>query len=273
MQQPPILGADEPLESAAEKFFRYDCLQVQGMLPAGRCRFFRQMVERIFADDDARAEAGLISDESEQRQYTNGWIWETRFAQAAEGAFCFEDIVASRRLWAILTELCGKHWRPIEPSQLRRMSPRRKSSRFLGSETSPHIDAQWGVEEKFTINVWTPLTACGVDAPGLELLLAPAEIIREIGQYDSTIPMDPPGPGGISPRINYRAFERDVLRRTFDADRFWTPENNVGDVLLFSNWCLHSTAITERMSKTRISLEFRVAADSFDSPLRRPGGQ
>jgi ectoine hydroxylase-related dioxygenase (phytanoyl-CoA dioxygenase family) len=81
---------------------------------------------------------------------------------------------------------------------------------------------------------WIALNACGMDAPGLEIvmerfaqLLPPAELTEA------------------------------NIRRRFAAERVWRPVMEPGDALLFSGDILHRTNVSPQMKNDRTSLELR----------------
>jgi len=96
------------------------------------------------------------------------------------------------------------------------------------------------------ITCWIPLTPCGVEAPGLELvtrraesLLAPAELTA------------------------------DRVRGCFATEEFWRPAMKPGDALLFHGSVLHRTHVTPAMTKDRTSIELRFfAADNLPARLK-----
>src|SRR5437764_13009699 len=81
---------------------------------------------------------------------------------------------------------------------------------------------------------WIALGACGLEAPGLEIvtrrlegLLAPAELVDE--------------------RVQAR----------FAPEEFWRPVMEAGDAVLFRGDILHRTHVTPAMTKDRTSIELR----------------
>lgn len=85
------------------------------------------------------------------------------------------------------------------------------------------------------ITCWIPLTDCGRDRPGLQL------IRRNLNQL-----------------LHYDYLNEDQLRQCFAPDEFWTPQMTLGDMLIFLNGTLHKTYVTESMTQDRISVELRV---------------
>jgi len=95
------------------------------------------------------------------------------------------------------------------------------------------------------LTCWVPLTDCGDDAPGLELiacrqesLLAPVELMHE------------------------------RLAARFDEQEFWRPRMGTGDALLFCGDLLHRTHAAAHMNRDRVSVELRLLAQAWAVPDR-----
>jgi hypothetical protein len=89
------------------------------------------------------------------------------------------------------------------------------------------------------VTAWIPLTPCGVDAPGLELLEGSRDALY------STESLRDPDPG--SPR--------------------WTPSMEAGDVMLMSGRKVHRTHVTGGMGAVRTCIELRFVS-AEDPPQR-----
>lgn len=93
------------------------------------------------------------------------------------------------------------------------------------------------------VNVWTPLTTCGVDAPSLELMarrtgrVLPTSTVE--GAYNQL---------EITPETVYREFAPEV--------RFY-PKPEVGDCVLFLGSTVHRSHIAPGMTRDRVSAELR----------------
>jgi hypothetical protein len=262
----PELRASDDIRKIRDAFFMSDCVLLRGLLKPKKLEYFYKKCVEIYAKDDNEYHAGRRADDMWLREYQCGWIWEDRLRHETGGAFSYEDITFNKRLYDILQSIIGSDWQQTSASQIRRMAPVRDKN--WGSTTTYHLDAQWGIDHLYIVNVWVPFTPCGHTAPGLEFLLTPAADIRAYSQYDPSIPLEPAGPGGVSPRMNYDLFEPAEIKKHYAAESFWAPSMNPGDVILFSNWCTHRTWITPDMDQTRISLEWRLRLDSFDTSLR-----
>jgi len=262
----PEMGSDDDLRTIRDIFFVHDCVLIRRLLNPARLKFFRALCDTIYVEDDRRMQAGQLPPDL-VREYQNGWIWEPRLRKETGGVFGYEDIVLNKKLFAFLNLILSDAWYTAAASQIRRMPPRAEDYQW-GSQTSYHLDAQWGDDRHYHLNVWVPFTPCGVSAAGLEFLLTPADTIRRYGRYDPGIPSEPKTWNGASPRMDYGLFALDILQQQFHPQRFWAPRFEVGDVVIFSNWCAHRTALLPAMTDMRISLEWRVFVNSFDTPLR-----
>ena len=82
---------------------------------------------------------------------------------------------------------------------------------------------------------WIPLTPCGVDAPGLELITTPVERL-----VPPSLLADP------------------QLGGMFANENCQQPRMNPGDALLFRGSVLHRTFVTPEMTRDRTSIELRL---------------
>jgi phytanoyl-CoA dioxygenase PhyH len=97
------------------------------------------------------------------------------------------------------------------------------------------------------LNVWIPLDACGVGAPGLELVM---ESWRELL---SPSPLEQPRFAVDHARLD----EASVLD-AFAAEAFWRPRFAPGDAMLFSGSTIHRTYVNAAMGADRMSIEIRL---------------
>ncbi len=96
------------------------------------------------------------------------------------------------------------------------------------------------------VTCWIALDACGVEAPGLELM---TERLTELL---------PPS-----------ELADDRVRRRFSADHVWRPAMQAGDALLFQGDVLHRTHVTPAMMRDRTSIELRFfAAENIPTRLK-----
>jgi ectoine hydroxylase-related dioxygenase (phytanoyl-CoA dioxygenase family) len=85
------------------------------------------------------------------------------------------------------------------------------------------------------ITCWIPLTTCGRQSPGIQLITQHLEQL-----------------------VYYTYLNKVRLLELFDSHQFWSPEMTLGDVLIFLNGTLHQTYLTQSMKQDRLSLELRL---------------
>ncbi len=85
------------------------------------------------------------------------------------------------------------------------------------------------------LTCWIPLDACGRDSPGLEFVRGRQEAL-----------------------LHFTELEDAALRHRFEARRFWAPELEFGEGLVFLNSVLHRTYLRPEMVGSRLSVEYRV---------------
>jgi hypothetical protein len=121
-----------------------------------------------------------------------------------------------------------------------------------------HVDAQFFYDDRLSINFWTPLVPCGVDAPGLKVISLGVGETRAYLEHSAE--GYPRGPNDIAFMHKFRCrkmklpelAENDLLKYV------WAPEFNMGDVLAFTNFTMHATHYTPMMRRPRTSVEVRI---------------
>lgn len=102
-----------------------------------------------------------------------------------------------------------------------------------------HQDGRFLGDEIASLNVWTALTDCGVDAPGMDLVLEYFDhyiMPSKDSHFDWTV----------------SDAQVDEMRETIPVV---TPKFEAGDMLMFDNWLLHRTNRVPGMTKTRYAIE------------------
>ena len=117
-----------------------------------------------------------------------------------------------------------------------------------------HQDGAFLGEGIRALNVWLALTDCGRDAPGMDVVARRLNGVVESGTEDAD-------------------FEWSVGRRLVDRvseGRISRPVFRAGDALLFDHLCLHKTAASEDMTKTRYATEtWFFAPSAYPDPQRQ----
>jgi hypothetical protein len=85
------------------------------------------------------------------------------------------------------------------------------------------------------LTCWIPLHPCGMDSPGLEFMR-----------------------GRQPALLHFTELDDQALRRRFEPEKFWVPELDFGDGLIFLNSVLHRTYVHSEMRQDRLSVEYRV---------------
>lgn len=85
------------------------------------------------------------------------------------------------------------------------------------------------------VTCWIPLNPCGRDSPGLEFVR-----------------------GRQPALLHFTELNDAALRQRFPAEKFWAPELEVGDGLVFMNSVLHRTYARQEMRHSRLSVEYRI---------------
>jgi ectoine hydroxylase-related dioxygenase (phytanoyl-CoA dioxygenase family) len=107
-----------------------------------------------------------------------------------------------------------------------------------------HQDGAFLGEDIRSLNVWIALTDCGVDAPGLDVVAKRLPGIVQTGSNFATWTTNPQAAKDVS--------EGCTVRPVFAA----------GDAILFDHLCLHRTAASPGMTKTRYAIETWIMAPS-----------
>ncbi len=123
----------------------------------------------------------------------------------------------------------------------------------LTAQAGWHQDGAFLGQHVRTLNLWLALGRCGTDAPGLDLVPRRFDHVVETGSEGAVFDWS------VSP---------EVVAREAGATEVLRPEFLPGDALLFDHLLLHSTAVTDQMTRERHAME-----TWFFSPSAYPGGQ
>ena len=253
-QLPEIQAAELTAEVARGAILDRGCLLVRGLVPEEQVKRVAELIERALDARETqfrgnRAEPGYFEHFEadpqwplDERSYVEGhggfWTADSPFA-TAEVCHLFGDLG--------LTDLARDYLREepllsVQKSTLRKVDPR--------SEVIKHIMGQgagggWHQDGKFlgdvkALNVWISLSRCGDVAPGMDL------VPRRLEEFVPTGTEGAPAAWAVSPHVAEEAAgDRGIVRPIF----------NPGDVLLFDEMFLHSTATEEDMPDPRLAVE------------------
>jgi hypothetical protein len=97
------------------------------------------------------------------------------------------------------------------------------------------------------INVWIPLSACGVEIPGLEVVALPlSDLIETINVGEN-----------LYASIGVEIAVDNVLAK-FGGNSLWHPAFEAGDALFFQGTTIHRTHVTPEMRRERVSIDMRL---------------
>jgi ectoine hydroxylase-related dioxygenase (phytanoyl-CoA dioxygenase family) len=97
------------------------------------------------------------------------------------------------------------------------------------------------------VNVWIPLSACGVAIPGLEVVAQPLpDLLDTINEGENFY-------AGIGVEI-----AADTVLAKFGVQRLYHPAFAPGDALFFQGTTIHRTHVTPAMRRERISIDMRL---------------
>jgi len=116
-----------------------------------------------------------------------------------------------------------------------------------------HQDGAFMGDGLFSLNVWTALTDCGRDAPGLDLVPARLDSLVQTGTEGAHFDWS------VAPAAVIDAAGDTPLAR---------PDFQAGDVVFFDEFCMHRTGADANMTNQRYAVEMW----SF-APSRYPGTQ
>lgn len=151
------------------------------------------------------------------------------------------DVLRDTGVLGAVTEYLGE--RPVLSAHKTRMYrvPANPGSQW-------HQDGAFlGGERTRTVNLWVPLTACGEDAPGLEIVPWRLEEIVPPGTHGSHFQWSV-GEGKVAEMAGGRPMA--------------SPRFAPGDAMLFDHLCLHRTGVRPGMTRGRYALETWMFAPS-----------
>jgi hypothetical protein len=109
------------------------------------------------------------------------------------------------------------------------------------SGTSWHQDGAFLGRDVRSLNLWLSLSACGVDAPGLELVPRRFDELRQTGTEGAAFDWS------VSPEV--------VQHAVGAGAAVTSPEFGPGDALLFDHMFLHRTGVRPGMTRERWAIE------------------
>jgi hypothetical protein len=238
-------------ESLRAAYVRHGCAVVRGAIDLEKIARVREVTVEAYA----RTRATHMHDKD--------------IAEASGGRVSGFDLIAHPLLTRFLDLVfVGQRYRR-EDATSRRIGAR-ASNEDWQAPLELHVDSFFH-EFWFTVNFWVPFDACGVEAPGLQLLPIDYRSTRRYTGF-SRQPIYPKR----EDFENSRYFPTEVLsveriERDFGAGSLFRPAMQPGDVIIASNWIVHGSYETAAMSKGRSSIELRFIGNTPDIAVQPDG--
>ena len=217
-----------------------------------------QKLNELFGQLDDLSDEQLVADDPRRVREVikRSFVPDPTFKSFA--GLSYFDIIRSNGLWDLtarafpesdITESIAASSRRVTTGELRS---------FFDRPLDLHVDSQYFYTDRFSINFWTPLTACGKNAPGLTVLLIGVRETRDYLEFNET--GYEPGPGDIAHMHKFRCskMQLEVLQEHELLRYKWSPEFEKGDILAFTNLTMHATHYLPSMTQPRTSIEVRV---------------
>lgn len=222
-------------EGVLRSFDALGVVQVRGAMQPEPLARVHDAAARVFAERDVSASRGELA-ESLMTDYVRRFIHIDALGldQALVDALVPPSFlaVASGYLGAEATVAPERHVRLILTGRSDNHLPFHQDESILGRKM---------------LNVWIPLVRCGVDAPGLELVL---------GSWTEQLPVSPPADARYA--VERAMITEDAILGRFGREALWRPAFTPGDALLFSGRTAHRTYATPQMTRDRMSVELRL---------------
>jgi hypothetical protein len=249
MGLPTVSAADLSAETIADGVLRHGCLLVRGLVPPDQAESLVSGVDRVFEGRDAHV-AGAPAEETTpwyepfepDPEYATAVAMGRGFVNTGSGTWIADsprllfrllDTFEGLGLRESITAYLGE--RPaisLNKGTLRRLPPQ-------GGTEWWHQDGAFLGEGIRSLNVWVALSACGRDAPGLDLVAKRLEGIVEPGQRGAD--------------FDWSLSDEEV--RELAGDSIVRPIFEPGDALLFDHLFLHRTGTDPGMTQTRYATE------------------
>jgi hypothetical protein len=249
------------VESLRQGLARHGCVLVRGLVPADRAEALARGIDRALDAFDACSEPGqppalspwFVPFSPRAGHYRVGgrrqWVRASGGLWAADSPrMLFEllEVIDQTGIGMLVEAYLGE--RPALSANkctLRRVP--------VDTNTNWHQDGAFLGRHVRTLNCWLALSACGVDAPGLEIVPR---------RFDDVLPSGTDGAyfdWSVSPA---------VVSEVAGGAGVLSPEFAPGDALLFDHLFLHRTGVRPGMTHERWAIE-----TWFFAPSIYPDGQ
>ena len=245
---PEISGDELSVSSIRSGIENHGSLIVRQLITSNQVNLLRCNIDRVLTAFDA-IESGSIDPE------LDGWyepFHRDRITERAEkrskGAILTADSPTTFFDLLEVFEACGlsaviRDFFGEPPTLLSRKCTLRRVH-HEGQTGGWHQDGGFLGEDIRSLNVWLALTDCGVDAPGMDIVAKRFPGIVETGSGFAK--------WATNPYAAHMVAEGHTVRPVFAA----------GDAIIFDHLCLHRTARSPEMTKTRYAIETWLMAPS-----------
>ncbi len=247
---PEIAARDLTWQVLGGAVLHHGSLLVRGLVDADTAARMRRGIDEALDAYDAydayqaagagaqasSAYAPLPIPTSEPLAATRSWSRESGGVWAAESPRLFQTLLALYRSQGVLDAIGGylgeQPLLSVGKTVFRRAEP--------DGQGLFHQDGAFMGADIRTMNVWTALSDCGEDAPGLEVVGRRVPYIVQTGT-----------PGAV---FDW-AVARIEAERAADGAPIVFPRFSAGDALIFDQFMLHATGVKPGMTKRRYALE------------------
>jgi hypothetical protein len=244
---PQLAGADLDAESVRANVVAHGCVLAPRLVPEADVDRLVQGIDEAFAvwgglrRPFARPTGSpwfdpLPLDDASKASLGRTWVTNGAGILTVDSPrmlYMLLDVFERLGLRAVVTDYLGE--RPV-------LSANKCTLRRVPVETNAgwHQDGAFLGSGIRALNVWLALSACGVDAPGLDIVPRRFDHIVETGSHGSYFDW------AVGPELVDQIAESAPITR---------PEFRAGDVLFFDDMLLHRTATEARMTKPRYAIE------------------
>lgn len=240
----PEFKTNTALVTLLQHFLSHGALLIRGAFDPAICSQWLPRFQADFLSEDAAFNHKRMPEEIYQKLYRFG---HARYQRVSQQEW-LSQILKTPFLRHFLRQIYG----PEIYVLLHNSFPRRQNSAHAELAVSFHQDYEFIGVLRSGINIWVPLTPAGGAYPGLDLTL--------------NCPQRP------LLHLNMPALEREKTIQELKLEN-WSIQMQPGDLLLFSFYTLHRTALSPAMQQTRFSSEIRVISplekELIQTPLLR----
>lgn len=245
----PEIRADKLTAAAVRSGIEnHGSLIVRELITASQVDLLRNNIDRVLAAFDAAQSDSLTPELVGWYEPYHADRNTERPEKRSKGAILTVDSPAAFFDLLEVFETCGlsdviREFFGEPPTLLSRKGTLRRVH-HEGQTGGWHQDGGFLGEDIRSLNVWLALTDCGVDAPGMDIVAKRLPRIVETGSNFAS--------WATNPYAAHMVADGHTVRPAFKA----------GDAIVFDHLCLHRTARSPDMTKTRYAIETWLMAPS-----------